>query len=277
MFGSTFTVDMAEPSSPPMLELAAVELVEPGWASVIWDGKEVVDAPSDFAIWEVRDNALDDQAMVAFMNKWGLLHGTGAASVGHLPPTFLRAHGSIPMVEAQEKALASGLLSLDVTRIHLQVLRALGDVYLGRAEGDESLVANAWEAHGFRPTKGEHGWQASEQVAASVINAALAGFHIRVAFGETALPPLATTTYSTAVLLLVQAMTPGRVVLRCENVKCGRPFTRQRGRSRYPEQQHMHGVKYCSHHCAKAQLERNRRARQKALAESAVVSDGRKS
>ncbi len=50
------------------------------------------------------------------------------------------------------------------------------------------------------------------------------------------------------------------VYLRCENEPCGRLFVHQRGRAKHNQYRGL-GVKYCSKNCAKAQVERDRRHR----------------
>ncbi len=66
--------------------------------------------------------------------------------------------------------------------------------------------------------------------------------------------------YNAACLQLVHYLTDDAKVSRCANERCGRPFTRQRGLAKYG-QHRSRGVRYCSHLCAKAQSERDRRRR----------------
>jgi hypothetical protein len=68
--------------------------------------------------------------------------------------------------------------------------------------------------------------------------------------------------YDACCLQLTHYLASEARVIRCANERCRRPFTRQRGRAREDYGQHRsRGVRYCSHLCAKAQSERDRRRR----------------
>ena len=65
-------------------------------------------------------------------------------------------------------------------------------------------------------------------------------------------------------LQLVHVVAGAHQVHRCANERCQRPFTRQRTeRRRYEGTEHGNGVRYCTRFCAKAQSERDRRARRR--------------
>jgi hypothetical protein len=70
--------------------------------------------------------------------------------------------------------------------------------------------------------------------------------------------------YNATVLQLTQYLGGDGPITRCANERCRRPFSVQRtDRRRYPNSHHDAGVRYCSHRCAKAQSERDRRARRR--------------
>ena len=72
--------------------------------------------------------------------------------------------------------------------------------------------------------------------------------------------------YNVCVLQLMQYVTDQAPVQRCANDRCGRMFTVQRTsgrRRRFENSSHSTGVRYCSHLCAKAQSERDRRRRRR--------------
>jgi hypothetical protein len=93
------------------------------------------------------------------------------------------------------------------------------------------------------------------------MNAALRAFavHVRYPGADTLLDR--PSTYEVAALQLAQLIAEQRRVRTCANERCRRLFTRQRGRAKYDNTGHATGVIYCSNLCAKAQSERNRRAR----------------
>jgi hypothetical protein len=93
------------------------------------------------------------------------------------------------------------------------------------------------------------------------MNAALRVFavHVRYPGADTLLDR--PSTYEIAALQLAQLIAEQRRVRTCANERCRRLFTRQRGRAKYDNTGHATGVIYCSNLCAKAQSERNRRAR----------------
>ncbi len=118
---------------------------------------------------------------------------------------------------------------------------------------------DAWTQSGFRSDDPEP-WGAFVMA----MNAALKPFSVHVRYpGADALLD-APSTYEVAVLQLAQLIAEDRQVRPCANERCTRLFTRQRGRAKYDKTGHSTGVLYCSAQCAKAQAERNRRARLRA-------------
>ena len=215
--------------------------------------------PDDFVIREV----VEAEDAVTFMRDWGLLV-RAQDELRSLPeddrpalPTVAGGGGSL-------RAPAS--ISLLAAEHHLRVLRALARHYLADAEGDEAGVVKAWTVEGFPAVSDSwtpwYWWT-------NHINAALRAFPMYVDFTRPdeevhLLQTPSPTTYEIAALQLAQMATGGREVLRCANERCRRSFTRQRSsRRQYRGTEHATGLKYCSRECAKAQSERDRRARRR--------------
>jgi hypothetical protein len=144
--------------------------------------------------------------------------------------------------------------SLLVEAHYLRVQRALTG-HVIRGARDEPPV-EAWTQAGFRIDDSDP-WG----LFVMTMNAALKPFavHVRYPGAEALLDT--PSTYEVAVLQLAQLIAEDRQVRRCANERCTRIFTRQRGRAKYDKTGHSTGVLYCSAQCAKAQAERNRRAR----------------
>jgi hypothetical protein len=106
-----------------------------------------------------------------------------------------------------------------------------------------------------------------------IINPALRDFHVAVTVpSETSeaydIGRINTTLYAVAMLQLVNDLNQDVDYHTCANETCRRPFTRQRGRTKYGGQR-MHGVMYCSNTCARAQYQREKRRRDKAAQKGA--------
>ena len=252
-FGSTFYVRQAEPDWPIYVEPQPVENRD-GFVVPSGHVAPLVELPPDFALVEASDVDLSNAGEIArFVGDWGL------PAAHRLPVGAVRTVGDRWMVNAINQEPRDDAYPVALLQLHVLALRAMRDVYVGRSELRGDLMSNAWRAHGF--TGADVGVAESERLVTDFANEALGGFRLRVHFGEEAPGVDAVDWYTGAMLQLVQEMAPaGRQVLRCHNERCGRAFTRQRGRSRYAEHQHTRGVKYCSHRCAKAQSERDRRA-----------------
>lgn len=91
------------------------------------------------------------------------------------------------------------------------------------------------------------------------INYALTPFAVRIVQGKWRQP----SAYSVMALQIVNDLVDRVETQICRNEKCGRVFTRQRGRSQYGEHR-TKGVQFCSKNCALAQTKREWRRRQKA-------------
>jgi hypothetical protein len=124
----------------------------------------------------------------------------------------------------------------------------------------EEPPLDAWIQAGFRGDADPWG------TFVMTMNAALKPFSVHVRYpGADGLLD-APSTYEVAALQLTQLIVEDRQIRRCANERCTRLFTRQRGRAKYDKTGHSTGVLYCSAQCAKAQAERNRRARLRAEA-----------
>lgn len=213
--------------------------------------------PDDFAIREVLE-AKDDQVL-EFMSTHGVL-GYGESALASLPddrPDLFVVTDGLPLAVAVHK---------------LRVLRVLAKMVVADAAGDQVGVIEAWSSEGFnhppQPDPDDQAWTAW-RIWTEHVNAALTAFPIFVEFDRPVGAPwgrgrMAITPYEVAILQLVQIATEGREINRCANERCGRPFTRQRtSRRQYVGTEHATGLRYCSRGCAKAQSERERRARRR--------------
>lgn len=214
--------------------------------------------PDDFVIREVVEAA---DAMT-FMRDWGLL-ARAQDELRSLPEDDRPA---VPAGAGGDARRAPVSISLFTAEHHLRVLRALARHYLADAQEDEAGVVEAWAVEGFAVASDSWSpwfWWTNH------VNAALRAFPMYVDFADRdervhLLQTPTPTTYELAVLQLAQMATGGRKVLRCANDRCRRPFTRQRSlRRQYSGTEHATGLKYCSRECAKAQSERDRRARRR--------------
>jgi hypothetical protein len=96
------------------------------------------------------------------------------------------------------------------------------------------------------------------------INYALTPFAVRIVQQWKRQP----SAYSLMALQIFNDLVDQAETRICRNEKCGRVFTRQRGRSQYGEHR-TKGVQFCSKSCALAQTQRERRRRLKAEKERA--------
>ena len=244
----------------PLLESAEVIAYLPGWAAVTYVGRQTVECPVDFALREVRDARLDDESIIDFIGTWGLVYPLRGP--GRIPEAFFRSRGSMDMVSDLDAPEHQTRVSLGMTRNYLLVMKAMADFFIGRDRDDIEMVRNAWTNRGFPLSLVGSSVERSEEMAAEVLNAALSVYTPHVHFGNPK-PVIASSVFSVAMLQVFGLLNSGWSVRYCKNDRCGKPFTRQRGRSRYGQGQHSQGVLYCSKSCAKAHLERQRRARLK--------------
>ena len=244
----------ADPGELPEVATYDLRVERPG--VVGWNGfLEMAEVPLDFVLREPLElpDDLDDFSVLAFMLVWGPLTESGGRALDQLPAT-----------ERQGVPRSRDHWSLAVQRHHLRVLRAVARHWIASRSGGD--VRAAWTAEGWNTPK-------SETMAwdwwADYLNAAMAGFHmhVEVEVDDRKLRGMnlvgGPTIYAVAMRQLAQLASAGELIRHCANDRCGRPFTRQRGRSQYG-QEHATGVLYCSRECARAQAERKRRARRAA-------------
>lgn len=115
---------------------------------------------------------------------------------------------------------------------------------------------DAWRIAESRPSESE-----AISDLANHLNPALVPFHVRLApypFGA----DTAVNVYQAACLLLANDIAERVPYGHCANERCGRLFSRQRGRSE-SDQYRRKGVIYCSANCARAQAQRNVRRNKK--------------
>jgi hypothetical protein len=246
--------------------------------------REHVEIPADFSIREVLVPDAENQEQVfGFMREWGPLCRFGLDCLDSLPVSereHLREHfmGHLLRTDARDtdhpRWLREGFaVSLPAAGWHLMTLQAAARHVIAHLDDDEEAVCAAWTAWGTawgyerNPETVHDAWLVWQ----SYNTAALRPFqaHVRLEDDdphvERVLPT--PTTYELAQLQLAEIVTGQSGPLpRCANERCGLPFVRHRGRSKYDGTHHSTGVRYCSHRCAKAQSERDRRRRRKAEA-----------
>lgn len=269
------TVWPAEPPAlPAVLRVPArATALQLGWDEIDYFEYDVK-APEasrlepDFVLREALEvDPADPVAVAAFQTLWGRL----PLGLELLPPDEAqRAHMDVVMEEVAKRVRRPSEIGLaDIAKWYLRALQAMARHWIAYAEGRAGFQ-DIWASAGFnRPPSERVAWEVWQRY----LNAALSPFrmHIRLHDGDTThmlhLPP--PTLYSVAALQLAQLVAEGHVVRVCANDNCHNHFTRQRGRARYGVETHGYdtqkyaGVKYCSHRCAKAQSERDRRRRVK--------------
>jgi len=273
-FWPTVSVWPAEPRNlPPILasklSVSGDVITVRGLGSLAETLKHFSSLPDDFCLREVGDTDPDDVA--GFMGLYGLLvspedelRSLPAWDLPgpHLPGEEQPAdYGALlPLATETEKTA-----SLAICKVHFLILRSMAKIVVAAAEFDEQALLDAWPSEGFREPM--DAWQAWHWWMAHA-NAALEAFPMYVSFDEGEESRTA-TTYEATILQLVQVRVGAMRILRCANDRCRRPFTRQRtDRRSYDGAEHGSGVKYCSRLCAKAQSERERRARRRSEASS---------
>ena len=155
------------------------------------------------------------------------------------------------------------VLDLGEARWHLRLLQAMARHLVAYRDGDDDALLVAWSPLGELPAQVSQAWLWFQ----ATMNRALLpfGMHVRLGSDDTAtssrpVPNL----YNAVAVQIAQFLGSDQPMTRCGNERCRRPFTVQRsGRRRYASSHHAAGVRYCSHLCAKAQSERDRRARRR--------------
>ena len=228
---------------------------------VTWmPGGEPVELERELVLRGLQDlDTNSPDAVVAFVNRHGELrrHFT-------LFGVNLKAANFDPPFEPPRESPNWNHI-LDVA-LYLRTMRALVNHWLNYLEGID--VGLAWSAEAspvlktrFRATPWER--------FAEAMSAGLDAYRVRVeytvplrsgrSFTEHAPQP---DLFSAMCLQLFNIMCEALPVRRCANETCGRRFVRQLGRAEYG-QYRTEGVRFCSKTCAKAQVQREYRRRQK--------------
>ncbi len=221
--------------------------------------------PPDFVLRELlADDALPTTAedVAAFTQRWGLAGWRGDDSLGDLPWVRPLEDEATELDEWLRSTGDEELIHPAVVTWHVRVARALARHTLAYLEGRDGDLAGEWrrEVGNQAPVDNIDAWVQW----AMYMNAGLQAFtvHVRLADGDPAWGAPRVSLYNACCLQLAQYVASEAHVARCANERCRQPFTRQRGRARDDYGQHRsRGVKYCSHLCAKAQSERDRRRR----------------
>jgi hypothetical protein len=191
------------------------------------------------------------EALRAFMDQHGPLTAHGADCQVLLP------HGhrvlSAPMTDPDAAPLA-------VVAHHVHVLQALVAHWEAAQQGDDTGVLAAWTtvaARRLRSLAVAWGYFRDH------LNAALQPFHVAVHISDAQSREFdSVTAYSVMALTIANDIAVGATWRQCANEACQRLFARQQGRSEHGQHRST-GVIYCSRNCAKAQVERERRRRQR--------------
>lgn len=254
-FRPTIRLWPADPGALPRVRRFLLDLSSPG--EICWNGYlDEVEIPDEFVLREVLEASVTDGGVVDFVSAWGPLTRTGLEGLDLLPRG---ERGGLVLSRG-------GVWDFETQRYHLQALRAVARHWVASQDGEDPCPA--WSAEGFNHPK-------SERMALdwwlSYVNAGVAGnqMHVVAEFedGEESrgleLDFRHPSVYAVAMQQLAQLASNGEEMRRCANDHCGRPFTRQRGRAKFGKG-HATGVLYCSNLCARAQSERERRARRAA-------------
>lgn len=258
---------------PNVPEVLAVEHIKLAAGVYAWSDVDgiPVDMPPDFVFRELLEVELDEASLMAFVNRWGILAGIGDSAF-HYFRAEAWADARQRHNEAQERLGRADIVTFEAIELAARTLRALARHLLAYLDGADEEIVAAWERAGEAVTKAfasdlDSAWLLWELH----LNRGLSAFHVHVRTGDREWGPATRPSfnlYNACCLQLVQYLADHSTVKRCANERCRQPFTRQRGRARDDYGQHRtRGVRYCSHLCAKAQSERDRRRRRAAEAE----------
>ena len=253
-FRPTVRLWPADPGALPRVPRFDLDLSVPGELS--WNGsRDAAEVPGDFVLQEVLEAETSHDGVLDFVKEWG-----------PLSPVGLRGLDLLPRGERNGLVLRRpGVWDFETQRYHLRALRAATRQWLAFDAGDDPCAV--WSAEGFNRPRTElmalDWWL-------GYVNAAVSGNQMHVIAeledGQSRGSELDfrhQPIYAVAMQQLAQLASSGEQIRHCANDRCGKPFTRQRGRAKYGES-HASGVLYCSNLCARAQSERQRRARRTA-------------
>jgi hypothetical protein len=244
-------------------------------------GFGLADVPPEVYLREFWDTPVGDLDALVELCSLGMIRGAGAADayrdlpiyaseqwahtladISRLLPKDAHWHGD----EAERDQVWTNVSGVPVhaaeVAIRVRAVQRATDHLIAYRNRDP--VERAW-----RECDDEiEAWQRFTEIT----GAALAEFHVRVeVHPEPQLPPDElnigapyATLYSVAMLQLVNDLAEEVPYLRCANETCGRLFARQRGRTTYGGNR-MRGVMYCSNTCARAQYQREKRRRDRAV------------
>jgi hypothetical protein len=271
-------------SSPPIPAVANVN-IEGGW--LLFDRpRGSVDVPPEVYLREFRDTDAGEIEQLAKLCSLGLIFPSqNTPHLDDLPTGF-------------DPQLSSILLDHLASELEVPPFWAGGEDIRWRRMGGEAVHASevalrvlyvqACTEHVLAYTAGEPVRQAWHGAALprfnsdgdsdedawgdfiEVTDAALRDFHVHVSVepddgpSESNIGGMHATLYSVAMLQLVNDLAEHVPYLRCANENCGRLFARQRGRSEQGGNR-MRGVIYCSSNCARAQYQREKRRRDRAV------------
>jgi hypothetical protein len=249
-------------------------------------GYEYVEVPPELYLRQFRDTPIDDLDALAELCKLGEMMPFGRLPYADLLPKdnwqwqtmiarFSVETGFYWGGDEEERD--------EVSRRHLDASRSLHPVHAAEVALRVRLMRRATN-HFLAYLDGEPlapAWpDCTDDLDAwrrfiTVTGAALRDFQVRVDVEVVGQSPPAhdlqvgeveTTTYSAAMLQLVNDLAANETVRRCANEACGRPYVRQLGRSAYGGHRRS-GTLYCSSTCARAQYQREKRRRDRAARE----------
>lgn len=262
-------------ASVPPVKVLDVQLVDGQWLEYSPPGRAVA-LPEELYLRQALDVDVDDpEAIAAFV-----------ATYGRLDVPVKRAHGEywslLPYDDAgvalraavanRARELGRGeswdyrhFSHVEEVRAHLRELRncvSIWDEYT-RSDGMPDIERLAWEGSD-RPANAP---SAIDRLT-DALSAGLRPFqlHLEWSSGEHGMvQPLTVASpnvYSAMCLQLFNHIVENTGYHECANETCGRRFVRQQGRAQYGQHRTMN-VSFCSASCAKAQMQREYRRREK--------------
>jgi hypothetical protein len=207
--------------------------------------------PDELYLRELLDlDVADAQAVATWCGRFGPLGGT-----------------DFTLLPAKARPPAEAAYTLDVFRYHAVTLRNLVRTWDAFTSGQAvDALVGGWEPGGARRSASSRADLARVLLRdfGATLSAALVPLHAEIAITPIGVQPgaKATNTYTAMAAQLWNQVVEGEGYRRCANETCGRLFYRQRGRSEHG-QHRTTSLRYCSRECARAQVERERRRRQR--------------